>query len=115
MTMWTIEGDFTHLREIAHMRARDTALQHKMQPISDAAPQRRRIIASLRKNINKISHIQLIEFNIIDIMSAFHVKSVPQRRKTPPLNLSGRGKKQMPSPRIPEKKFSTPPRHEVLT
>lgn len=76
MTMMTFNGDFTHPSEIAHMRARDTALQHKMQLQGDDAPQHRGVINRGRKNTNKIRHIQEVEFNIIDIIRASRLKSV---------------------------------------
>jgi len=44
MTMTSVNGDFAHWRSLAHIRARDTALQHKMQPQDDAALQRGGVI-----------------------------------------------------------------------
>ena len=83
MTMMTFNGDFTHLREIAHMRARDTALQHKMQPKGDDAPQRRGVSYCTLANPLFYCFMQELEFNIIDIIRAGRPKSVLQRGNSP--------------------------------
>ena len=115
MTMTTFNGDFTHLREIAYVRARDTALQHKMQLQGDDAPQHRGVINRGRKNTNKIRLIQEMEFNIIGLMRRSRLKSVlrcgnsPQIGVlTPPCKKATRCKCEGPPNASPKKNFPRP-------
>lgn len=115
MTMLTDNGDFTHLSEVAYARVRDTATQHKMQLGGDDAPQRWGIINRGRKNTNKIRHIQVLEFNIMDIIGLDRLKSVlrcgnsPQiRRLTPPSQKRRGCKSEGPPHASPQKKFPRP-------
>ena len=116
MTMKRVNGDFAHWRSIARTRVRDTATQHKMQLGGDDAPQRWGVINRGRKNTNKIRHIQVLEFNIIDLIRPDRLKSVlrcgnsPQiRRLTPPLAKTAGVQMLRPIPRIPAKKNSHAP------
>ena len=121
MTMMTIDGDFTHLREIAHPCARDTALQHKMQLQDVSASQRRGYANCMLANALFYCRIQEAEFNIIDIIRAGRLKSVPQRsnspedRDLPPPCFCGTGANAKVPLTHPRKKFPTPPSYEVLT
>lgn len=115
MTMKRVNGDFAHWRSLARTRVRDTALQHKMQLEGDDAPQRWGVINRGRKNTNKIRHIQVLEFNIMDIIGLDRLKSVlrcgnsPQvRRLTPPRKNGGGAKAKVPQTH-PRKKNSHAP------
>lgn len=121
MTMMTFDGDFTHLREIAYVRARDTASQHKMQLKGDDAPQHRGVINRGRKNVNKIRLIQEMEFNIIDLMRLSRLKSALRCGNSPQIGVltppckKRRGANAKVPQTHPRKKFPTPPSYEVLT
>ena len=110
MTMLTDNGDFTHLSEVAYARVRDTATQHKMQLGGDDAPQRWSAINRGRKNTNKIRHIQVLEFNIMDIIGLDRLKSVlrcgnsPQIRRLTPPRKNGGGANAKAHPTHPRKK-----------
>ena len=80
---WTINGDFTHLREIAHTRARDTAPQHRMQPKDDSASQHRSAAKCMLANALFYCRIQEVEFNIMDIIRAIRLLRAPQRSISP--------------------------------
>lgn len=115
MTMKRVNGDFAHWRSLARTRVRDTALQHKMQLEGDDAPQRWGVINRGRKNTNKIRHIQVLEFNIMDIIGLDRLKSVlrcgnsPQvRRLTPPSQKRRGCKSEGPPNASPQKKFPRP-------